>query len=425
MKSHEDRLAGVAPGRAPPAAMKHAGNSSYDSVTSQFELEFAGLDLVANPPPSQRRRALAEAFLQEQQTSPPRASDARAAPSLTAATLGISCWVTTAAAPPHNIVAVSESWVALWGYSAEEAAGRPVSLLNAPGHDTAAARKLMANFFETGRAIGRVTNRAKGGGWYAHDLLLTASADDPNLLCGFSSNIVPVDEPPSPPGPAVPAVERPVYDHLLDEAAKRWGRSEARPIPGAAADGGEGDGDGGRSASPRHRRTAPPPARPGGRVHGGMPVFDSLSSPPPSAKVGAPTRASSGFALARSRSSPLRSPSRERARSVSPLSGGGATQVPTSPDMLEPLRLRPRPRSPNRSPRRVQALQRAKLAGGTRYRPPADLSPQAPPPRLGGGSREKATSSDVTPVASPAASPEAEKPPKATPVPVARTFNTP
>ena len=411
MKNHEDRLAAVSPGRAPPAATKHAGNSSYDSVTSQFELEFAGLDLVANPPPSQRRRAAAEAFLQEQQ-----------APSSTAATLGISCWVTTAAAPPHNIVSVSESWVALWGYSAEEAVGRPVSLLNAPGHDTAAARKLMATFFENGRAIGRVTNRAKGGAWYAHDLLLTASADDPTVLCGFSSNIVPVDEPPSPPGPAVPAIERPVYDHLLDEAAKRWGRSEARPIPGAADDGGD-DGDGGRSASPRHRRTAPPPARPGGRVHGGMPVFDTLSSPPPSAKVAAVARASSGFALARSRSSPLRSPSRERARSVSPLAGG-ATQVPTSPDMPGPLRLRPRPRSPNRSPRRVQALQRPKLAGGTRYRPPADLSPQAPPPRLG-GSREKATSSDVTPVASPATSPEAEKPPKATPVPVARTFNTP
>ena len=115
--------------------MKHAGTSSYDSVTSQFELEFAGLDLRANPPPSQRRRAAAEAFLQEQQ-----------APSSTAAARGVPCWVTTAAAPPHNIVSVSESWVALWGYSAEEAVGRPVSLLNAPGHDTAAARKLMAIF---------------------------------------------------------------------------------------------------------------------------------------------------------------------------------------------------------------------------------------------------------------------------------------
>ena len=69
MKNHEDRLAAVSPGRAPPAAMKHAGTSSYDSVTSQFELEFAGLDLRANPPPSQRRRAHAEAFLQEQQTN--------------------------------------------------------------------------------------------------------------------------------------------------------------------------------------------------------------------------------------------------------------------------------------------------------------------------------------------------------------------
>ena len=414
MKSHEDRLAGVAPGRAPPVATKHAGNSSYDSVTSQFELEFAGLDLKANPPPSQRRRAAAEAFLQEQQ-----------APSSTAATLGISCWVTTATAPPHNIVSVSESWVALWGFSAEEAVGRPVSILNAPGHDRAASRKLMAMFSENGRAIGRVTNRAKGGAWYAHDLLLTASADDPTVLCGFSSNIVPVDEPPSPPGPAVPAVGRSVHEHLLSEAAKRWGRSEAQPIPGAADGGGGGGADGGRSASPRHRRTAPAPARPGGRVHGGMPVFDTLSSPPPSAKVAAAPRASSGFALARSRSSPLRSPlaERERARSVSPLAGGAA-HVPTSPDMLEPLRLRPRPRSPNRSPRRVQALQRPKPAASSRYRPPAALSPQAPP-QLGGGSREKATSSDVTPVASPAASPEAEKPPKATPVPVARTFNTP
>ena len=88
--------------------MKHAGTSSYDSVTSQFELEFAGLDLRANPPPSQRRRAHAEAFLQEQQTSPPRAADARAAPSSTAATLGISCWVTTAAAPETPTPA--ETW---------------------------------------------------------------------------------------------------------------------------------------------------------------------------------------------------------------------------------------------------------------------------------------------------------------------------
>lgn len=102
-----------------------------------------------------------------------------------------SCWVRTTASHPYLVTEASPSWFKLWEVTEEEAVGRSVkSLLNRPGHDELAARRLTEAFRANGHATASCRNpSAKSGRVYEH--VVTLSLDEAGLL-GVSRQITPL-----------------------------------------------------------------------------------------------------------------------------------------------------------------------------------------------------------------------------------------
>ena len=86
-----------------------------------------------------------------------------------------SCWVLTTDAPPFIITDASPEWQALWGYSKQEAAGKPLSaILHKVGFSDMAAGQVVARKAITGDdSATQCTNVARGGHVYSHKLTLT------------------------------------------------------------------------------------------------------------------------------------------------------------------------------------------------------------------------------------------------------------
>lgn len=94
------------------------------------------------------------------------------------ADLPSECWVLTSADAPHLIKDASPEWCALWSLPAEEAFGKPVSILNErDGCDLEAASLLMVNFKRDGKAKMHCTNARKDGTLLGHDIELQKTAE--------------------------------------------------------------------------------------------------------------------------------------------------------------------------------------------------------------------------------------------------------
>ena len=145
------------------------------------------------------------------------------------------CWVLTSREPPFKIKCASESWTQLWGFSCEDAIGTPVSILNGPGSNAAAAAGLMQRFKAHGSiATARCTNATKGGRLHTHSLTLM---DHPSGLLGISTDIL-HDAPSSPEidrhnAELVPA-GAPTVSKVLCEVALQVGTGLSTPRESAA-----------------------------------------------------------------------------------------------------------------------------------------------------------------------------------------------
>jgi len=90
---------------------------------------------------------------------------------------GQSCWVVTNASSPFLIIAASAGWHRLWGFSAEDVAGKTVGILNGPGHDARTAASLARHYELNGSASMRCRNTTRDGAVYSHKIELTRLAD--------------------------------------------------------------------------------------------------------------------------------------------------------------------------------------------------------------------------------------------------------
>jgi len=102
---------------------------------------------------------------------------------------GVSCSVTTTAAPPFLITSATQSWLDIWGYTEAEAIGKDIAILNGSGYDKAASDELLQHFLSHSSTVPvRCTNVSKDGTLYSHDSVLSARGD--SITCS-SRNFVP------------------------------------------------------------------------------------------------------------------------------------------------------------------------------------------------------------------------------------------
>ena len=109
-----------------------------------------------------------------------------------------SCWVITTAAPPFFVIRASDTWYALWEYTDEEAADRPIAILTQRGSspDLATAEDLRRKWYLTPSTcvVGWCTSSSKSGRLFSHRLALSACTEG---CMSSSTNISAVDAPTS------------------------------------------------------------------------------------------------------------------------------------------------------------------------------------------------------------------------------------
>ena len=90
-----------------------------------------------------------------------------------------SCFVVTTASPPHLVKMASTSWHELWGFTPEEAVGKPVNhLLNGFGHSVESAATVASKLQAGDSSATRCVNTSRYGELYSHDLILQHEGAD-------------------------------------------------------------------------------------------------------------------------------------------------------------------------------------------------------------------------------------------------------
>lgn len=97
--------------------------------------------------------------------------------------------VITSASPPFNIEAVNDPWVTLCGFTAEEAYGQSLSILQGPDTEKEVLSKFMHEVSQGKRTEAVLTNYTKGGTAFKNQLVIEPIRNDDGHISHFLTTI--------------------------------------------------------------------------------------------------------------------------------------------------------------------------------------------------------------------------------------------